>query len=159
MAAGRVAAFIEDLRQLQLVEPASLDEIGRLPQAQSDDPTPLARELVQRRLLTSFQVNALARGNGKELAVGVYRLVDRIGEGGMGQVYKAYHATMGRVVALKVIKKERLSNPDAIRRFQQEVQAASKLVHPNIVMAFDAGQTGNTHYFAMEYVDGIDLRK
>src|SRR6516225_6666839 len=119
---------------------------------QADDPAPLARELVSRKWLSGYQVNALMKGNGKELAIGPYRVVERIGEGGMGQVFKAVHGTMGRVVALKVIKKERLTNNDAIRRFQQEVEAAGKLNHPNIVRAFDAGQAAGTHYFAMEYV-------
>src|SRR5262249_7870114 len=99
------------------------------------------------------------KGNGKELVVGPYRLLDRLGEGGMGTVYKAIHMTMGRIVALKVIKKDKLSNPLAVKRFQQEVQTAGKLVHPNIVMAFDAGQLNDTHCFAMEYIEGVDLAK
>src|SRR6516225_7543682 len=126
---------------------------------QADDPAPLARELVSRKWLSGYQVNALMKGNGKELAIGPYRVVERIGQGGMGQVFKAVHPTMGRVVALKVIKKEKLSHPDAVKRFKKEIEVAGKLEHPNIVRAFDAGQEGNVHYFAMEYVDGIDLRK
>jgi WD40 repeat protein len=64
---------------------------------------------------------------------------------------------MGRVVALKVIRKEKLRSPEAVRRFYQEVQAAGQLHHPNIVLAFDAGRAGNTHFLSMEYVDGRDL--
>ena len=60
----------------------------------------------------------------------------------MGQVFKAHHQTMKRVVALKVIKKEKLANPDSVRRFYQEVELAGKLSHPNIVIAHDAGQAG-----------------
>ena len=61
--------------------------------------------------------------------------------------------------ALKIIRKEKLGNPLAVKRFQQEVQAAAKLVSQNIVVAFDAGQIGETHFFAMEYVEGVDLFK
>ena len=61
------------------------------------------------------------------------------------------------MVALKVIRKERLANNEAVKRFHREIQAAAKLTHPNIVMSFDADQTGATHYLAMEYVEGIDL--
>src|SRR5207247_8198334 len=101
----------------------------------------------------------LAAGRGKELTIGPYRVLDRLGEGAMGQVYKAHHAVMRRTVALKVIRKEYLADPTAVARFYKEVQAAAQLVHPNIVLAYDAGQAGAIHYFAMEYVDGIDLAR
>src|SRR5262249_44962131 len=106
MAAGRVATFIDNLRELQLLEPGRLDEVSRFPQARGDDPMPLARELIQRGLLTPYQVNALGKGTGWDLVIGPYRLLDRLGEGGMGTVFKAVHMAMGRTVALKVIKKE-----------------------------------------------------
>jgi serine/threonine-protein kinase len=159
MPVNRVGALLASLRDTQLLEPETLDQVSRLPQARDEDPMPLTRELIQRGLLTPYQVNQLVKGNGKELVVGPYRLIDRIGEGGMGQVFKAYHPAMGRVVALKIIKKERLANPNAVKRFLQEIQSAAKLVSPNIVVAFDAGQIGETHYLAMEYVEGINLSK
>src|SRR6516165_7767235 len=152
MPVNRVGALLASLRDTQLLEPETLDQVSRLPQARDEDPMPLTRELIQRGLLTPYQVNQLVKGNVKELVVGPYRLIDRIGEGGMGQVFKAYHPAMGRVVALKIIKKERLTNPNAVKRFLQEIQAAAKLVSPNIVVAFDAGQVGDIHYLAMEYV-------
>jgi serine/threonine-protein kinase len=94
---------------------------------------------------------------GDRLLIGDYEVLSELGKGGMGVVYKARHVRMNRVVALKVIDKERLKNPDAVRRFYQEVEAAARLHHPNVVIAFDAGQAGETHYFAMEYVEGVDL--
>src|SRR5438105_15275676 len=97
----------------------------------------------------------VAAGRSKELTVGPYIVLDRLGEGGMGMIYKARHQHMQRVVALKVIRKEKLATPDAVQRFYQEVQLAATLHHPNIVLAFDANQVGNTHYFAMEYIDGV----
>lgn len=95
--------------------------------------------------------------SGDKPLVGDYELLSELGKGGMGVVYKARHVRMNRVVALKVIDRERLRNPDAVRRFYQEVEAAARLHHPNVVIAYDAGQAGDTHYFAMEYVEGEDL--
>ena len=78
----------------------------------------------------------------------------------MGQVFKARNWKLGRIVALKLIRKERLDSPDAIRRFQREVRAAAALSHPNIVLAYDADQIGGTHLLVMECIEGAsDLAK
>ena len=151
------AQFIEQLRDGSLLDPARLTELERWPEAQNPDPRALARRLLQTGWLTRFQINQVAQGRAKDLVIGPYIVLDRIGEGAMGQVYKARHQHMNRLVALKVIRKEKLGNPEAVRRFYQEVQAAAQLAHPNIVLAFDAGQAGATHFLAMEYVDGTDL--
>lgn len=89
--------------------------------------------------------------------VGDYEIISELGRGGMGVVYRARHSRMNRVVALKVIDKSHLANPKSVKRFYQEIEAAAKLSHPNVVMAYDAGQYQDTHYFAMEYVEGVDL--
>jgi serine/threonine-protein kinase len=94
---------------------------------------------------------------GERMVIGDYEVIEELGRGGMGIVYKARHLRMNRVVALKVIDKQRLHGADAVRRFYQEVELAAKLHHPNVVLAFDAGQVGETHYFAMEYVEGVTL--
>jgi formylglycine-generating enzyme required for sulfatase activity/tRNA A-37 threonylcarbamoyl transferase component Bud32 len=88
---------------------------------------------------------------------GRYRLLEKLGEGGMGAVYKARDARLGRVVALKVIRRELLAHPDAARRFLREVRAAAQLSHPNVVHALDAGEAGGTHFLALEFVEGADL--
>ena len=94
---------------------------------------------------------------GRVLA-GRYRLKHRLGEGGMGAVFKARNWKLGTRVALKLIHKERLANPEAVRRFQREIRAAAQLNHPNIVRALDADQVGSTHFLVMEYIaDGVDL--
>src|SRR4051794_39512297 len=67
-----------------------------------------------------------------------YRVLEMIGRGGMGAVYKAKHQLMDRVVALKVLRKGMTDNPDAVQRFQREVRAAARLTHPNIVTSHDA---------------------
>jgi serine/threonine-protein kinase len=86
-------------------------------------------------------------------------LLERIGEGGMGQVYRARQKTLNRVVALKVIRKECLSNPKVTLRFLNEIRAAGQLNHPHIVRAYDADQVDGTYYIAMEYIEGVDLAK
>lgn len=86
-----------------------------------------------------------------------YRILRRLGGGGMGAVYEAEHRLMNRRVALKVIRPELLSSPQAVLRFQREVQAAAKLVHPHVVTAFDAEQAGPSHFLVMEFVEGNDL--
>ena len=86
-----------------------------------------------------------------------YRVIRRLGSGGMGTVFEAEHRLMQRRVALKIIKPELLRSSEAVSRFRREIQAAAKLVHPHVVTAFDAEQAGNVHFLAMEFVDGINL--
>lgn len=86
-----------------------------------------------------------------------YRVLELIGRGGMGDVYKAEHRMMQRTVALKVIKRELTQNPQAVERFEREVRAAASLTHGNIVAAYDAERANDSHFLAMEYVEGTDL--
>jgi serine/threonine-protein kinase len=159
MPIASVASLIEALRQRQLLGPAQLEEVANHLQLLFPEPRALARELVQRGWLTPYQVNQLFLGRDQGLVLGNYVLLERLGEGGMGAVFKARHVKLGRVVALKLIRKERLDNPDFVRRFHREVQAAAQLTHPNIVLAYDADQAGDAHFLAMELVEGTDLGK
>jgi len=86
-----------------------------------------------------------------------YRILKKLGAGGMGVVYKAQHRVMSRVVALKVIRPEMVNHPSSVERFRREVQAAAKLDHPNIVSAYDAEKIGELHLLVMEYVDGVSV--
>jgi serine/threonine protein kinase len=131
--------------------------IVSLCQQHSTDPRSFARELLQRNVLTAYQVNALFTGKADQLVVGPYIIQERLGEGGMGQVFKAQHRRMHNIVALKVIRPERIANAVAVFRFHREVRAAEKMDHPHIVRAFDADKTDNTYYLAMEYIKGVDL--
>src|SRR6266545_2763577 len=159
MAIASVASLVDTLRQHQLLEePQRQEAVGGL-QRQFADPRELARELLRRGWLTAYQINQLFLGRETELVLGQYVLLERLGEGGMGQVFKARHRNLGRIVALKVIRKDYLNNPNALPRFRREIQAAAQLSHPNVVHAYDADQTGGTYFFAMEYVDGIDLSR
>lgn len=155
-AVASVADLVQALRLHRLLEPERLDQLAPWA-AKFRDPKALAKDLVQRGWLTPYQVNQLVQGKAAELGLGNYVLLERLGEGGMGQVFKARHRAMGRVVALKVMRKELTSKADVVRRFRREIMMAASLHHPNIVLAFDADQVGDTHFFAMEYVEGIDL--
>jgi serine/threonine-protein kinase len=135
-----------------------LDEIARL-RAEVGEPRPLASMLVQRGWATPFQVNQVFRGRASKLALGPYLLVERLGEGGMGQVFKAYHRVMHRHVALKIIRPEHCANADVRDRFLVEIRALARLSHPNIVQVYDANEAEGTLYFAMEYVPGVDLAR
>lgn len=89
--------------------------------------------------------------------IGDYEIRHLVGSGGMGQVFLAEHTRMQRVVAIKMLPIERMKDEAAVSRFYDEVRAASRLMHPNIVTAFDAGDADGVHYLAMEYVDGETL--
>ncbi len=128
-------------------------------QLQQPDSNAIAAELNKRGWLTGYQIREIYRGRGKGLNVGPYRVVDLLGEGGMGRVFRAVHTRLGRDVALKVIRREKLANPLTVRRFRQEIRAVAQLAHPNVVMAFDADEAGGDHFLAMEFVDGSDLTK
>jgi serine/threonine protein kinase len=77
----------------------------------------------------------------------------------MGEVFRARHTRLDRDVALKIMRREKLANPEAVKRFRREIKASAALAHENVVMAYDADQSGDVHFFAMEYVDGTTLDK
>lgn len=106
---------------------------------------------------TRFQLAALSEGRGAALRVGNYDLLDRLGAGGMGTVFKARHRRMKRIVALKVLSASLSSNPIFVKRFQREVETIASLGHPNIVMAYDADEAEVGHFLVMEFINGQDL--
>jgi len=91
--------------------------------------------------------------------LGEYVLLAKLGEGGMGAVYRAQHTKLDKLVALKVVRKDRMQDPRTVSRFEREMKAVGRLSHPNIVQAFDAREIDGTHFLAMEYVEGMDLAK
>src|SRR5579872_5440451 len=89
--------------------------------------------------------------------IGNYNLLEKIAEGGMGAIYKGRHRDGGNIVAIKVMPAHMASNPILLKRFEQEFRAASRLQHPNIVRALDYGDSIETPYLVMEFVDGESL--
>ena len=118
----------------------------------------LAREMHRQGLITKFQARGVYEGHTRGMVLGNYVVLDRLGEGGMAQVYTAQHRRMKRVVAIKMLPSASTKEPDAVKRFQREVQAAAKLSHPNIVTAHDADDAGGVNFLVMEYVDGQNLK-
>jgi serine/threonine protein kinase len=106
--------------------------------------------LIQTGQLTRFQVQRIAVGKGKSLTLDRYVLKDKIGAGGMGEVYLAEHLRMEREVAVKILPSELVTNQQLVERFHREARAAAKLNHPNIVTAFDATEHEGTHFLVME---------
>src|SRR4051812_30781984 len=153
----KLASFVEAVRGSGLLPTSEVDALARAAALPDADAEPLARDLVQRKLLTAYQVRRLWKGRGPELFLNQYVLIDRLGEGGMGEVFKARHTRLDRDVALKVMRKEKMANPEAVKRFRREIRAAATLAHENVVMAYDADQSDDVHFFAMEFVDGTTL--
>jgi serine/threonine protein kinase/Tfp pilus assembly protein PilF len=89
--------------------------------------------------------------------LGHYRIEEKLGEGGMGAVYRARDTRLDRAVAIKVLSRDAVSNPERKKRFMQEARSASALNHPNIVTIYDIGNDGGTDYIAMEYIAGQSL--
>jgi eukaryotic-like serine/threonine-protein kinase len=128
------------------------------------DSDELLARLSDYRLLTPFQVDAVRRGLEADLIIGHYRLLDVIGRGGMGTVYKAEHLYLRRQVAIKVMSRTVDTNVRLVHRFYAEARAVAKMQHPNIVSSLDAGLHSRAgqpvrDYYAMELIPGDDLKE
>jgi serine/threonine protein kinase len=148
--------FVQQLEDSGILPRDTLNEFLP-PNAAPQNAEELARELVRQRKLTKFQAAQLWQGKGKSLVLGNYVLMDKIGQGGMGAVFKAEHRRMKRLVAIKMLPPEMMKDAAAAARFQREVQAAARLRHPNIVAADDSDCASGVHFLVMEWVDGSDL--
>src|SRR5581483_2320389 len=124
--------FLANVRQSGLLTPSELARVtADLPESARG--RVLARRLVERGLLTRFQAEQLLVGRTGGFSLGQYRILDLLGQGGMGRVFKAEHRTMHRLVALKVLSPNLLKTGRAQELFLREVRAVAQLVHPNIV--------------------------
>lgn len=121
------------------------------------DGTGLTALLVKQGALTDFQATELLSGSKSPLVLGDYIVLSKIGAGGMGQVFKARHRHMDRLVAIKLLPSAMMKDETLVKRFQREVKAAAKLSHPNIVAALDARLERGVWCLVMECVEGRDL--
>jgi serine/threonine protein kinase len=112
---------------------------------------------VGRRADDSFEPDSKDADDRELERVGPYQLTAKLGQGGMGAVYRGVHDKLKRVVAVKLLRASRMKDPAAIARFEREMEAIGALNHPNIVAAHDAGEAAGMHYLVMECVEGLDL--
>jgi serine/threonine-protein kinase len=148
--------FLANLRRSKLLPEAQFAHL--LPELPATERgRPIARALVEKGLLTRFQAERLLVGHTAGFLLGQYRILDQLGRGGMGRVFKAEHATMKRVVALKVLTPMLMQTDRARELFLREIRAIAQLVHPNIVTAYDANEDAGRYYLVLEFVDGPNL--
>jgi tRNA A-37 threonylcarbamoyl transferase component Bud32 len=148
--------LLQALRDCGLYAPEQVAAAERAV-ATGGDATRLSEELFTAGVLTAYQARKVKIDRANEILFGPYLILDKIGEGGMGKVYKAVHARERRVVALKVVRPQLVTNRVVIRRYKREAAAAAALDHPNIVSLYEADEVAGRYYIAMEYVDGLDL--
>jgi serine/threonine protein kinase/CheY-like chemotaxis protein len=149
--------LIQRLQQSKLLSAEEIDRTCGPAMDAATDGRGLADSLVAAGVLTRFQIEAVCARRYADLRVGNYDILDRLGAGGMGTVFKARHRRMKRVVALKVLSQNLSRDETFVQRFQREVEAIARLTHPNIVMAYDADESDAGHFLVMEYVNGHDL--
>src|SRR6185436_5270545 len=154
--AASLETVVKQLEDSGIVAPGKLENFIP-PKAHPKTVEELVRELVKQNHLTKFQAQQVALGKSKALILGGYTLLDKIGAGGMGQVFKAQHRRMDRIVAIKMLPTAMTKDAAAVARFEREARAAAKLRHPNIVAADDADEANGVHFLLMEYVEGKDL--
>jgi serine/threonine protein kinase len=122
-------------------------------------PAALAGLLVRDGLLTHFQAEQFLQGKWRRFSLGKYKVLERLGAGGMGTVYLCEHKLMRRRVAVKVLPAAKAEDTSSLERFYREARAVAALDHPNIVRAYDIDQDDKLHFLVMEHVDGSSLQE
>lgn len=153
--------FLESVRRSGVLDDKALDTFvqenypdGNLPEKSGE----LTEALIDKGLMTKFQVELLQKNPQQKLFInGKYKLLDRLGAGGMGMVFLAEHKVMRRKVAMKVLPASFAKDQSAVERFHREARACAALDHPNIVRAHDVDQDGKMHFLVIEYVEGASL--
>lgn len=149
--------LIETLTTSGLLSQAEINAVQQRLSGAVLSPEDLCKELIRQNLLTRLQAAAVLKGKTRNLVFGDYVVLDRIGQGGMGQVFKARHVPTGKTVALKVLSAEAVKNRRLIERFKKEARAIARLKHPNITRAYEAGKINSVRYLVMEFVDGENM--
>ncbi|HJZ54073.1 MAG TPA: serine/threonine-protein kinase, partial [Gemmataceae bacterium] len=154
-----VDELIQLIRKSGMVDETKLTAYlqRRSTRGQSGDPREFADEMIRDGMLTDFQCEQFLQGKWRGFTIGKFKLLERLGVGGMGQVFLGEHMFMKRRVAIKVLPPDKAEQPAALGRFYREARAAGSLEHPNIIRTQDIDQDGNLHYIVMDYVDGPNL--
>jgi serine/threonine protein kinase len=143
------------LKKTGLLSPAQWT-IAEEVAARNSVPAVLSAELVRLGLLTSWQSMQLLKGQ-TGFVLHHYRLLEAIGRGGMGHVFKAQDSRTSGIVAIKVMSRKLSSNQNLVNRFRREIRASSRLSSPNVVRTIDAGRVGKIDFMVMEFVNGDQL--
>jgi serine/threonine protein kinase len=157
MPIASAAALVDQLRQSGLLPAPFLEKLAASLRAQPRTADQLAQELVSQNALTTYQAKQLLRGRVLDLVLGPYVILEPVGRGQMGQVFRARHRQRGEIVAVKVIRQDLRADLKILQRFRREVRAISQLSHPNLIRARDVEEVGTAHFYAMEYVAGVDV--
>jgi serine/threonine protein kinase len=152
--------LLELIRKSELIPAPRLDAfMAQVTESSAaSSPRDLAGLLIAAGLITCFQAEQFLQGKWRGFTIGKYRVLERVGSGGMGTVYLCEHLVVGRKVAVKVLPTSQAHNPSALGRFYREARAAGVLDHPNLVKAHDIDQDGALHFLVMDYVDGSSLQ-
>src|SRR5207237_4741691 len=155
---GACEWFVWDLRRSNLIDRGQLDQVvGEfLKKSPRAEPPSLAEYLVGQGILTQFQADRILQGKTQGLVLGPYTLMDAIGAGSMGTVYKAVSKTDNRWYAVKVLPRRSMWN---VRLARRQVRAFEQIQHPGVVPFVDVGTAGGTHYLAWPLVEGETLDK
>ncbi len=154
--------FLDLIRKSQVLDDKKLDSYWAQLSASGHFPADagkLAGLMIRDGLLTHFQAEQILQGKWRRFSIGKYKVLERLGSGGMGSVYLCEHKLMRRRVAVKVLPTAKAADPASLERFYREARAVAALDHPNIVHAYDIDQDDQLHFLVMEFVDGSNLQE
>ena len=153
-----VAEFIKVVTESGLVrDPQQAQFQETIPAFANKRALQLAQHLIAQKLITPYQAKVILERGDSPLLLDRYIILDAIGSGGMGIVFKALQRSLERVVAVKILPCHAVDSAEKVERFQREMRAVARLSHPHVVQAIDAHESNGVYFFAMEYVAGCDL--
>ena len=154
--------FLDLVRKSGVLDEKRLDAyLAKVAAANVIPPEPgkFAGLMVRDGILTHFQAEQFCQGKWRRFTIGRYKVLERLGAGGMGSVYLCEHKLMRRRVAVKVLPTAKADDPASLERFYREARAVAALDHPNIVRAYDIDQDDKLHFLVMEFVDGANFQE
>src|SRR6202161_1747078 len=159
-APGSAEEFLDLVRKSGVVDEKRLDPYAQQLRASGsfpEEPGKMAGLMVRDGLLTHFQAEQVLLGKWRRFTIGKYKVLERLGSGGMGSVSLCEHKFMRRRVAVKVLPAAKAEDPASLERFYREARAVAALDHPNIVRAYDIDHDDKLHFIVLEFVDGCNL--